>query len=218
VAKYEKCNSLKCARKATPGFQLPGESINQAGGYLSARGGWMRVLGLVGSPRKGGNTDLLVSSILDGAGASGHLTEKVYLYGLDIAACVDCRSCQKGKYQCAIADGMQRLYPKLEGADVIVFGTPLYWYGATGKMKLVIDRLRPFVSSKKLKGKKAVVVVPCEEGADACNYLMGMFELSFRYLGMALAGKLLVKAYEKAEVNAQPETLSRALEMGKTLK
>lgn len=178
----------------------------------------MRVLGLVGSPRKGGNTDLLVRKILDGAGASGHLTEKVHLYNLDIAPCVDCRSCQKGKFQCVIADDMQRLYPKLEGADVIVFGTPLYWYGPTGKMKLVIDRLRPFVSSKKLKGKKAVVVVPSEEGADACSHVMRMFELSFGYLGMALAGKMLVEVYEKAEVNAQPETLSRAFEMGKTLR
>jgi multimeric flavodoxin WrbA len=178
----------------------------------------MRILGLVGSPRKGSNTDLLVTKILNGAGASGHLTEKVYLYDLDIAPCVDCRSCQKGKFQCVIDDGMQRLYPKLEGADVIAFGTPLYWYGPTGKMKLVIDRLRPFVSSKKLKGKKAVLVVPSEEGADACGYVVGMFELSFGYLGMTLADKMLVTAYEKAEVNAQPETLSRAFEMGKTLK
>lgn len=178
----------------------------------------MRVLGLVGSPRKGGNTDLLVSRILDGAGASGNLTEKVHLYGLDAAPCVDCRSCQKGKFQCVIEDGMQRLYPKLEGADVIVFVTPLYWYGPTGKMKLVMDRLRPFASSKKLEGKKAVMVVPSEEGENACSCLVGMFELSFKYLDMALAGKLLVKAYEKAEVNTQPETLSRAFETGKTLK
>ena len=178
----------------------------------------MRVLGLVGSPRKGGNTDLLVSSILDGAAASGHLTEKVYLYNLDITACIDCRSCQKGKFQCVLADDMQRLYQKFEGADVIVFGTPLYWYGPTGKMKLVIDRLRPFAASKKLKGKKAVVVVPSEEGAGACSHVIRMFELSFEYLGMALAGKMLVKAYEKADVKAQPETLSRAFELAKTLR
>lgn len=178
----------------------------------------MRVLGLVGSPRKGGNTDLLVSRILAGAGASKHLTEKVYLYALDISPCVDCRSCQKGKFQCAIDDGMQRLYPKLEGADVIVFGTPLYWYGPTGKMKLVMDRLRPYVASQKLKGKKAIVIVPSEEGTDACGYLVGMFELSFEYLGIALADKMLVKAYEKAEVKEQPETLNSAFELGKTLK
>ena len=185
---------------------------------FNLQGDWMRVLGLVGSPRKGGNTDLLVSRILDGATASNHLTERVYLYALDISPCVDCRSCQKGKFQCAIDDGMQRLYPKLESADAIVFGTPLYWYGPTGKVKLMMDRLRPFVASRKLKGKKAIVVVPSEEGADACDHVIGMFELSFEYLGIKLIDKMLVKAYEKAEVKEQPETLNRAFELGKALK
>jgi len=178
----------------------------------------MRVIGLVGSPRKGGNTDLLVSRILDGASANKHLTEKVYLYPLDISPCIDCRNCQKGKFQCTIDDDMQLLYPKLETADVIVFGTPLYGYGSTGKMKLVMDRLRPYVASGKLKGKKAIVVAPSEEGAEACDHLVGMFKLSFEYLGIALADTMLVKAYEKAEVNKQPETLNNAFKLGKTLK
>ena len=178
----------------------------------------MRVIGLVGSPRKGSNTDLLVSKILDGAGASKHLTEKVYLYALDVSPCVDCRSCKTGKFHCVIDDDMQLLYPKLEGADVIVFGTPLYWYGPTGKMKLMIDRLRPFIASKKLKGKKAIVVVPCEEGASACDYLVGMFELSFKYLGIELIDTVLVKAYDKAEVSGQSETLNSVFKLGKTLK
>ena len=178
----------------------------------------MRVLGLVGSPRKGGNTDLLVSKILDGAAASKHLTEKVYLYTLDISPCVDCRSCQKGKLQCAVEDDMQMLYQKLEDADVIIFGTPLYWYGPTGKMKLLLDRLRPFVASRKLNGKKAIIVVPSEEGAGACDCLVRMFELSFEYLDIALIDKMLVKAYEKAEVKKQPETLNCAFEIGKKLK
>jgi len=85
-------------------------------------------------------------------------------------------------------------------------------------MKLVMDRLRPFVASRKLKGKKAIVVVPSEEGADACDHVMGMFELSFEYLGIKLIDKMLVKAYEKAEVKEQPETLNRAFELGKALK
>lgn len=178
----------------------------------------MRVLGLVGSPRKGGNTDLLVNMILDGASERNHLTEKVYLYALDIVPCVDCRSCKKGKFQCVISDDMQRLYQKLENADVIVFGTPLYWYGPTGKMKLLIDRLRPFIASKKLKDKKAIVVVPSEEGESACDHLVGTFKHSFEYLGVTLIAKLLVKAYEKAEISKQSETLNSAFELGKTLK
>lgn len=178
----------------------------------------MHVIGLVGSPRKGSNTDLLVDSVLDGAGTSGHTTEKLYLYDLDIEPCLDCKACKKGSYKCALIDDMQTIYPKLQEADVIVFGTPLYWYGPSAKMKLLIDRLRPFTASKKLKGKRAVLVVPSEEGADACNFIVGMFGLSFDYLGVDLIAKLLARASERAEVKAQPQTLAEAFVVGKCLK
>jgi multimeric flavodoxin WrbA len=72
-----------------------------------------------------------------------------------------------GDHTCALADGMRDLYPKLEEADLIVFATPIYWYGPTGKMKLFIDRLRPYIASGKLIGKAGVVVTPSEEGRDA---------------------------------------------------
>ncbi len=179
--------------------------------------GGMKILGLVGSPRKESNTDLLVTAVLYGAGAAGAETEKVYLYDLNILPCVDCRGCKKGSYQCVLKDGMTWLYPKLEEADVIVFGTPLYWYGPTGKMKLMLDRLRPYSASKKLKDKRAVLVVPSEEGAPACTPLVNMFELSFQYLEMALAGKILATASEKAEVRKQPQTLDEAFALGKSL-
>src|SRR5512139_2755765 len=160
----------------------------------------MKIIGLVGSPRKGGNTDLLVSAILYGAGASNHEIEKLFLYDLGISPCVDCRGCKKRTYRCVLKDDMKQLYPKLEEADVIVFGTPLYWYGPTAKMKLFIDRLRPFATSKRLAGKSAVLAIPSEEGAKACNALVKMFELSMKYLDVKIVGKLLVKASEKAEI------------------
>jgi multimeric flavodoxin WrbA len=177
----------------------------------------MKILGLVGSPRKASNTDSLVSTILDGASQNNHQTEKVYLYNVDIEPCVDCRGCKKGNYQCVLKDGMQELYPKLEQADVIVFGTPLYWYGPSAKMKLFVDRLRPFIATKKLSSKRAVLVVPSEEGADACKLTVGMFELSFRYLDMDLVSVLLPKASERAEVLTQSEVLKEAFKIGKSL-
>jgi len=178
----------------------------------------MKVLGLVGSPRRGGNTDLLVSAVLYGAGACGHEIEKLFLYDVDILSCVDCRGCKKGAFQCVLKDGMKQLYPKLEAADVIVFGTPLYWYGPTAKMKLMVDRLRPCIASKKLKGKKVVLIVPSEEGAKACSPLVEMFEQSFKYLGLEFAGKILAKASEKGEVKTQPKVLDEAFCLGKALK
>jgi Multimeric flavodoxin WrbA len=177
----------------------------------------MKVLGLVGSPRIGGNTDLLVDTVLEGAAKNKHSTEKVYLYGVDVAPCVDCRACKNGSLQCALKDGMQTLYPKLEEADVIVFGTPLYWYGPSAKMKLLLDRLRPYIESKKLKGKRAILIVPSEEGADACNHTVGIFNMSMKYLEMELNGVLLPKASERGEVKNQPQTLKDAYTLGKDL-
>jgi multimeric flavodoxin WrbA len=178
----------------------------------------MKVLGLVGSPRRGGNTDLLVDSVLEGAAESKHSTEKVYLYSVDIAPCVDCRACKKGNLHCVLKDGMQTLYSKLEEADAIVFGTPLYWYGPSAKMKLLLDRLRPYIASKKLKGKRAVLIVPSEEGADACNHTVGIFNMSMKYLEMELDGVLLPKASEKGEVKEQPHVLEEAKLLGKHIK
>ncbi len=190
---------------------------SEASLYLKQRI-FMNVLGLVGSPRRGSNTDLLVSAILEGAATSSHATDKVYLYDFDILPCVDCKACKQGAFKCTFGDGMQALYPKLEKADVIVFGTPLYWYGPTAKMKLLVDRLRPFVASQKLTGKKALLVIPSEEGPEACKFAVGMFTLSLKYLGLDLVGKLLPKVSERAEVRDHPNKLNEAHELGKNLK
>ena len=178
----------------------------------------MNVLGLVASPRKGSNTDLLVSAVLEGAASNGSATGKVYLYDVEISPCLDCRACKSEPHRCILKDDMQLLYQKLEAADAIIFGTPLYWYGPSAKMKLLLDRLRPFIVSEKLKGKKAALAIPSEEGAEACWHAVGMFALSFDYIGIDLVGELLPKTPERAAVKNQPEMIKAALELGKNLK
>jgi len=177
----------------------------------------MKVLALIGSPRKGGNTDIVVQRILQGCQKSGHTCEKLYLYDCEISPCVDCRRCKTDDFRCAIKDGMQVIYPKMAAADAIIFGTPIYWYGPTGKMKLLIDRMRPFIASKKLIGKRGVVVAPSEEGPKACRALLEMFRMSFDYLGMQYAGDILPAAYEKGAVAGDQDVLTRAYELGSSL-
>lgn len=112
---------------------------------------------------------------------------------------------------------MAEIYPRLEQADIIIFATPVYWYGPTAKMKLLIDRLRPYIASRKLAGKKGLVVSPSEEGAPCCGPLLQMFAMSFEYLGMLNGGSLLAQAYEKGEIRKSPEELERARAMGRSL-
>jgi len=178
----------------------------------------MKILALIGSPRKGSNTDTVVDQILAAARESGHTSEKLYLYDYAIAPCYDCRYCKKGDYVCNMCDGMAEfIYPKIERADLIIFGTPLYWYGPTGMMKLVLDRLRPYIASRKLEGKKGVLVAPSEEGAEACGCLVEMFRKSFEYIGMEFAGAILPKAYERGQIKENHEELKKAYEFGKSL-
>lgn len=62
----------------------------------------MKILALIGSPRRGGNTDLLVDQVLRGCSSRGDGTEKLRLYDIEIEACLDCRRCKKGDYECAL--------------------------------------------------------------------------------------------------------------------
>jgi len=177
----------------------------------------MRILALVASPRKRGNTDLLVDQLLEGAKSKGHFAEKLYLYDLQILPCIDCRKCKREGFACALDDDMSAIYPQLKKADAIVFGTPVYWYGPSAKMKLLIDRLRPFIASRALEGRLGLLVVPSEEGQKCCGPLLEMFRMSFEYLGMNLAGSILASAYERGEILNHPEELARAYSLGASI-
>lgn len=177
----------------------------------------MKIFALIGSPRKGSNTDTLVEEVFRGAERGGHTCEKVYLYDYDISPCIDCRKCKEGAFVCVVKDGMGEIYPKLDEADLIIFGTPNYWYGPSAKMKLLIDRLRPYVASGKMKGKKAAVVAPAAEGPEASGPMMEMFHMSFNYLDVDLAGAVLSEAYERSEVKEKKEELKKAFDFGSSL-
>ncbi len=174
----------------------------------------MNVFAMIGSPRKGSNTDILVDELLKGAGANGHEARKVYLYEYEIKPCVDCRKCKTKEPVCALKDGMGELYPPIDKADVLVFGTPNYWYGPSAVMKLLIDRLRPYTESHILEGKKGVVVVPAADGAPACGPMLESFKMSFEYLGMKFGGSVLGEAYERKEILEKPESLREAYLLG----
>ena len=177
----------------------------------------MEILALIGTPRKRSNTDQLVDQILEGSHKANHTSKKLYLYDYEILPCVDCRACKKGNFVCPLKDGMRRIYPKMEKADLIILRTPNYWYGPTGKMKLLIDRMRPFVENRKLKGKKWAIVSPSAEGPHSCRLLVEMLRLSCDYLEMKFAGKVLATAYERGEIKKDQKALRKAFEFGMSL-
>jgi multimeric flavodoxin WrbA len=181
----------------------------------------MKILGVIGSPRKNGNTHILVTKTLKGAEREGAEVESIFLGDLGIQECNGCHACWKGK-ECSKHDDMNSIYPKIIESDVIVFGTPVYWYGPTALMKAFIDRFVYFncpENREKIRGKSAVIAIPYEEeGPETVVPLEMMFEKSFQYLEMKLAGKIIVPGVgAMGDVLKKRERLKEAYELGRRL-
>ena len=112
---------------------------------------------------------------------------------------------------------MKEIYPQMDAADLIIFGTPTYWFGPTAMMKLVIDRMRPYVANKKIQGKKAVVITPAADGPKVCGPLIEMFLMTFDYLGIEFAGKIFGTAYERKEILNNKKELQKAYDLGASM-
>jgi multimeric flavodoxin WrbA len=118
----------------------------------------MKVLGIVGSPRKGGNTEIMIEEALAAAREEGAGTDIFLIYNKNIQGCDACGSCfQTGA--CKIKDDMPELYKKMEAADAILFGTPVYFHSYTAQAKAIIDRTFCYLRDRKLKGKVAAPVL-----------------------------------------------------------
>lgn len=99
----------------------------------------MKIVGLMCSPRKGGNTEILLEECLRSSRDMGAFTELIPVNEKDIKPCQGCFSCQNTG-QCQIQDDMQEIYKKLLEADGIVFATPVYFWSMTGQAKVLLDR------------------------------------------------------------------------------
>ncbi len=117
----------------------------------------MKVLGIVCSPRKGGNTEIMMNEALAGARSCGAETELWTTAKKELKYCDGCETCnESGK--CHINDDMQELYPKIIAADGIIFGSPVYFVSITAQAKTVIDRLYCLYKVQKLAGKVSGVI------------------------------------------------------------
>jgi len=178
----------------------------------------VKIVALMGSPRKGSNTDTLLDEFIKGAKKAGKTVDKLSVYDLKIQPCVDCRTCKREPYACKIKDDMQRVYTLLSAADLIVFATPVYWWGPSAPMKLLIDRMRPFGSSnRKLKGKKAVLIAPSGDAPETVQVIVQQFEKIFRLLGVNFTDKIMVQAYNTGDIQQNQTVLKQAYELGERI-
>lgn len=105
----------------------------------------MKIYAVNGSFRKEGNTDIIMDHILDGAKSKGAETEKVFVDDLDINSCQGCLECRQEGI-CSQEDGLSQIVRKIEEADAVIVGSPIYGNYMTGQLKILLDRLMGVIS------------------------------------------------------------------------
>ena len=189
-----------------------------------------KALVIYGSPRKNGNTDILLKELIKGIkdGSDKIKIEEIYLSDLNIYFCRGCRACnQSGR--CVIEDDMQDLHIKLQEANYIILGSPIFFYTVTAQSKAMIDRCQASWAKKyllkqrqsdKMKGKRGgwFVSVGATKGKKLFEGAILTMKYFFDTMDVPYRGNLLVKGMdEKGDVLNHPQILSQAYQLGKEI-
>lgn len=187
----------------------------------------MRILGISGSPRRGGNSDLILGSILKGTGAD---SEVLYLSDIDFSSCVGCERCRKDKTCTRFEDGLTPWYETISQAEGMVLVSPVYNYNITSWMKAFIDRLycfydfdneRPRGWSSRLAGQgraAALAIVAEQISEEDLGFTMDALRMPIEAFGYQIAGELSVMGkFEAGIVGQDPKVMQKCAELGKKL-
>lgn len=185
----------------------------------------MKVLGIYGSPRKGGNTDVLLDKVLEGARSAGAEVTSIYARDLKIAGCRECGGCDRtGK--CVVKDDMQTVYPLLLAADVVFLASPIFFYGMSAQVKALIDRCQALWSKRMLEktpaerktydsGRGYLIAVGATRGKNLFEGVQLTARYFFDALDVSYEGGLFFRGIDaKAAIMDCPEALKQAFDLG----
>ena len=190
----------------------------------------VKVLGISASPRKNGNSDVLLKHILKGVSQKAINAEKIPLRDYDFQPCIGCEKCRKDKICTGLNDGMQLLYDKILGSSGLILVSPTHHYNITALMKAFIDRLycfynfddrRPRGWSSRLanQDRKAVIAAVCEqENRKDMGFTLDAMRLPLEALGYEVVGELAVLGlFDRGIVIKKEDILVKASMLGRDL-
>jgi multimeric flavodoxin WrbA len=188
----------------------------------------LKVLGIFGSPRRGGNTEILLEEALKGVEKEGGEVERLHLTDFTITPCKECHGCDETG-QCIMQDDMQKIYPKLLEADVIILASPIFFYGITAWAKALVDRCQALWARKYLlkepslgkEGKKRkgfLISVGATKGQKVFEGAILTAKYFFDVLNAEYVGELVFRGIDaKGDILKYPEAIRQAFEAGRRL-
>lgn len=186
----------------------------------------MKVLGIYGSPRKGGNSDRLLNEALRGAKSVGAQVSSIHSRDLKILGCLECGGCDDTG-ECVVDDDMQDVYPRLLEANVIIVASPIFFYGVTSWVKALIDRCQALWNKRMLEkspdqrksydgGRGYLIAVGATKGKNLFDGAELVARYFFDALDMTYEGGLFVRSVEgKNDLAKRQDALDEAFELGR---
>ena len=174
----------------------------------------MNILILLGSPRKGGNTDLLVEAFVKGASQKHHV-EVVSVHDYKVNPCMGCNACFKNEANAGVQnDDMSLIYEKMSRADMLVIASPVYFYGLSAQLKAVIDRFHnPIRDTFSLK-KMALLLVGAATLPELFDSILAQYRLCLNFFKLEDVGHVLVRGVKDKGDIRNTDALQEAFHLG----
>jgi len=184
------------------------------------------VLVLEGSPRKGGNTEVLMDAVAKGIVEAGGNLERIRVADLQVAPCIGCGGCDKTGH-CVVKDDMTTIYEKITAARRLILASPIYFYALTAQLKAVVDRGQALWSRKSLALKAGswqvnpdrkgfLVAVAATKGERVFEGAILTAKYFFDAADFVYGGELLVRGIDRrGEMKQDQDSLARAEDFGR---
>ena len=177
----------------------------------------MKIVLLEGSPNQHGSSNLLADCFRQGAEEAGHTVEIIDAAHADIHPCTGCIHCGY-EGPCVQKDEMESIRPRILGADMMVFVTPLYYYGMSAQLKTLIDRFCAFNSSIQSKHmKSALIAAAWNSDSWTFDALKAHYDTLVRYLNLEDLGAVYGKGCGTPSMTAQSKYMKLAYDLGRSI-
>ena len=182
----------------------------------------MKVIALIGSPRKGGNSDILADEVLRGAQNGGALVEKMYLDDMYIRPIGEVGDVSSERVDIRDDDDFLKVLEKFLDADIVIFSTPVYWQGVSAQLKCFIDRLSSYFRkpsyAERFDNKGYLVVTTFgREDLTTAKWVIDPMKATIEVLRGKYLGDLSASVYQKGRIRQNTEVLDRAYQLGKNV-
>lgn len=176
-----------------------------------------RIVVLVGSMRKGGNTDLLAQAFTEGA-EKNNTVDIVSVADCRVNPCIGCNSCftREGNH-CFQKDDMTEIYEKLRNADMVVIASPVYFYGISAQLKAIIDRLHTPVRNEFSVKKLALLLVGAATLPELFDAIKLQYQLVLNFFHLEDAGMVLVRGVKDIGDIKKTNALEEAYQLGASI-